>query len=92
MSKDRDISNRPPDGGVTDARGTSERISTSKRTLLKAGWVAPVIVVLNLPKNSFATNSSGVTRPPISSPRQPLPALPPAPPRWWPPRWPWPPW
>ncbi len=48
----------------------TERISTSKRTLLKAGWVAPVIVVLNLPRNSFATNSSGVTRPPITAPRQ----------------------
>ena len=93
MSKDRDVSNLPPEGGVSDARGMpAERISTSKRTLLKAGWVAPVIVVLNLPRNSFATNSSGVTRPPITSPRQPVPALPPEPPWWWPRWWRWPPW
>lgn len=93
MSKDRDVSRLPSEGGMSDAPGMPpERISASKRTLLKAGWVAPVIVVLNLPSNSFATNSSGATRPPISSPRQPLPALPPSPPRWWPRGWPWPPW
>jgi hypothetical protein len=48
--------------------------------------------MLNLPKSSFAQNSSGAT--PIRSPRQPppLPTLPPEPPWWWPRRWPWPPW
>ena len=78
MSERRDISSLPPEGGMPDAPGMSpERISTSKRTLLKAGWVAPVIVVLNLPRNSFAQNSSGAIPPPTSSPLQPVPALPP---------------
>jgi len=93
MSQDRDVSSLPSPGGVPDARGVPpERISTSKRTLLKAGWVAPVILVLNLPGNSFAKNSSGATPPPTKSPLQPLPALPPTPPWWWPRGWPWPPW
>ena len=93
MSERRDVSSLPPEGGLPDAPGMPpERISTSRRTLLKAGWVAPAIVVLNLPKNSFAQNSSGATPPPTKPPLQPLPALPPAPPWWWPRGWPWPPW
>jgi hypothetical protein len=93
MSERRDISNLPPDGGVPEAPGMPhERISSSKRTLLKAGWVAPVIVVLNLPGNSFAQNSSGATPPPTKSPLQPVPSLPPEPPWWWPRWWRWPPW
>ncbi len=34
-------------------------ISTGKRALLKAAWVAPVIIAINLPTSSFAANSSG---------------------------------
>ena len=34
-------------------------VSQSKRTLLKAGWVAPVVVVLSLPAVSFDANASG---------------------------------
>ena len=33
-------------------------VSQSKRTLLKAGWVAPVVVVLSLPAVSFDANAS----------------------------------
>ena len=34
-------------------------VSGSRRTLLKAGWVAPVVVVLSLPVVSFDANASG---------------------------------
>jgi hypothetical protein len=37
----------------------SESISAGKRTLLKAAWVVPVVVAINLPKSSFAANVSG---------------------------------
>jgi len=40
--------------------------STSKRKLLRAGWVAPVVVVLSLPAVSFDANASGGSRPPCS--------------------------
>ena len=33
--------------------------SLSKRALLKAGWVAPVILAVNLPRSGFAANASG---------------------------------
>ena len=53
-------------------------VSQSKRTLLKAGWVAPVVVVLNLPAVSFAANASGGHRGPKEKPPKPLkPAKPP---------------
>lgn len=35
-----------------------KEVSNTKRTLLKAGWVAPLIVAFNLPASSFAANSS----------------------------------
>ena len=56
----------PPDASV----------SQSKRTLLKAGWVAPMVVVLSLPAVSFDANASGKTcgpdrGPPVGSPANP---------------------
>ena len=39
-----------------------QSVSQSKRTLLKAGWVAPVVVVLTLPAISFDANASGGPR------------------------------
>lgn len=44
--------------------GTAERISSSKRTLLKAGWVAPVIAAISLPASGFVANSSGTCNDP----------------------------
>ena len=38
---------------------TSGGVSKSKRTLLKAGWVAPVILAVSLPQSSYAKNISG---------------------------------
>jgi len=34
-------------------------ISTGKRSLLKYGWTAPLIVAVSLPKSGFAANISG---------------------------------
>jgi hypothetical protein len=39
-----------------------EAVAVSKRALLKAAWVAPVIVALSLPRSSFAANISGSHR------------------------------
>jgi hypothetical protein len=36
-----------------------EDVSTTKRALLKAGWVAPLIVAISLPPSSLLANSSG---------------------------------
>ena len=36
-----------------------DAVSLTKRSLLKAGWVAPLIVAINLPPTSFAANISG---------------------------------
>ena len=33
--------------------------STSKRSLLKSAWVAPVIVAVTLPRSGYAANISG---------------------------------
>jgi len=66
-------------------------VSQSKRTLLKAGWVAPVVVVLSLPAVSFDANASGRVRPIQPGPiRPPGFTTPRQPPRWWPPFLPWP--
>jgi hypothetical protein len=46
------------DDGVVKG-GTPERISSSKRTLLKAGWVAPVIAVISLPASGMVYSSCG---------------------------------
>jgi hypothetical protein len=47
--------------------------STSKRKLLRAGWVAPAVVVLSLPAVSFEANASGGGRnpPPCGRPAPP---------------------
>jgi hypothetical protein len=74
--------NRPKDLPDGDAP------SQSRRTILKAGWVAPVIVALSLPAVSFDANASGQVVP-VQPPRV---TLPPQPPWWWPRSWPWPPW
>ena len=47
----------------TDERLTTEEVSQSKRRLLKAGWVAPAVMVLTLPAVSFDANASGGGRP-----------------------------
>jgi hypothetical protein len=47
-----------------DNTAQREAVSRSKRALLKAGWVAPVVVVLSLPVVSFAANASGRVNPP----------------------------
>jgi hypothetical protein len=67
--------------------------SRSRRALLKAGWVAPMVVVLSLPAVSFEANASngrvGRIQPsPVGTPR----ITPPTQPPWfWPPFLPWPP-
>jgi hypothetical protein len=66
--------------------------SQTRRTLLKAGWVAPVVVVLSLPAVSFDANASGGAQPIQPTPYQPpRVTLPPTPPWWWPRFLPWPP-
>lgn len=52
-------------------------VSQSKRTLLKAGWVAPVVVVLSLPAVSFDANASGKACVPGRGPSAGSPANPP---------------
>ena len=50
---------------VTDSNPTdleNQQLSASKRTLLKTGWVAPVIVALDLPRSGYAANMSGTTK------------------------------
>ena len=42
-----------------DSESSSERISTKKRTLIKAGWIAPVIAAVSLPASSYVRNGSG---------------------------------
>jgi len=37
--------------------GTAERISSSKRTMLKAGWVVPVIAAISLPASGMVHSS-----------------------------------
>lgn len=37
--------------------GPAERISSSKRTLLKAGWVVPVIAAVSLPASGVVYSS-----------------------------------
>ena len=90
MNDNGDNADRPASSGSTDTSAhAAERISTGRRALLRAGWVAPVIVVVSLPKDSFAGNMSGGT---LQPPRLQPPPLPSTPPWWWPRNWPWPPW
>ena len=48
-----------PAGAGGDAGSSAEPISVTKRTLLKAGWIAPVIAVVSLPASSYVRNGSG---------------------------------
>lgn len=47
-----------------NAAGQSRPDSPSKRALLKAGWIAPVVVAMSLPTSSYAQNASGRGRRP----------------------------
>lgn len=47
-----------PDDGASSS-GPAERISSSKRTLLKAGWVVPVIAAVSLPASGMVKTSCG---------------------------------
>ena len=42
-----------------DSESCVERVSTKKRTLMKAGWIAPVIAAVSLPASSYVRNGSG---------------------------------
>lgn len=48
------------DAAIGDGAARVETVSQSRRTLLKAGWVAPVIAVVSLPASGYAVNSSSV--------------------------------
>jgi hypothetical protein len=48
-----------PDDGAAKG-GPAERISSSKRTLLKAGWVVPVIAAVSLPASGMVHSSCNV--------------------------------
>jgi hypothetical protein len=43
---------------VSERAARVETISKARRTLLKAGWVAPVVAVVSLPASGYAVNSS----------------------------------
>lgn len=52
-------------GAVHDGpRQDAERVSRSKRTLLKAGWVVPVIGAISLPASGFVACGSSCPRDP----------------------------
>ena len=40
-----------------------EPVSRTKRALLKASWVPPVIVAVSLPRSGYAANISGKSNP-----------------------------
>lgn len=42
-----------------DESSSGKPVSDSRRVLLKAGWVSPVVIALSLPTSSYAQNSSG---------------------------------
>ena len=46
------------DAAVSEQAVRVETISKARRTLLKAGWVAPVVAVVSLPASGYAVNSS----------------------------------
>jgi hypothetical protein len=46
------------DAAVSEQAARVETISKARRTLLKAGWVAPVVAVVSLPASGYAVNSS----------------------------------
>jgi len=52
-SGERDASNR-------GAQANAERVSKTKRTLLKAGWIVPVIGAISLPASGSVAFSGNV--------------------------------
>ena len=48
-------SSKSPD----EAQCEDDAPSSSKRSLLRAAWVAPVVIALSLPRSSYAANVSG---------------------------------
>jgi len=59
MSMDPDA---PTQVGANSEAGTGDppkRVSTTRRTVLKAGWIAPVIAMVSLPASSYVANGSG---------------------------------
>ena len=42
---------------VETSQGTAP--STSKRTLLKSAWVAPLVIAVTIPRSGYAANISG---------------------------------
>lgn len=53
------MSNRPQQPATAPDTQPEANISTGKRSLLKYGWTAPLIVAVSLPKSGFAANISG---------------------------------
>jgi hypothetical protein len=53
------MSNRPQQPTTSASTQPEASISTGKRSLLKYGWTAPLIVAVSLPKSGFAANISG---------------------------------
>jgi hypothetical protein len=47
------------DSASTDQRSPHVAPSSSKRDLLRAAWVAPLIIATTLPRSSYAANMSG---------------------------------
>ena len=47
---------------ASSSEAQDEIPSVSKRTLLRSAWIAPVIVVLNLPRSGYAANMSGTSK------------------------------
>ena len=54
MDPNEDIDKKNIDTKISQ----DEVVSSSKRTVLKAAWVPPVITVLSLPPSGFAANVS----------------------------------
>ncbi len=52
-----------PDSGIDDVEPPEGEIEESKRSLIKAGWVAPVILAVNLPSTVFAGDVGSPPRP-----------------------------
>jgi len=50
---------------VETSQGTAP--STSKRTLLKSAWVAPLVIAVTLPRSGYGANISGSSAQPNES-------------------------
>lgn len=47
----------------TGSTATQDVASDSRRALLRAAWIPPVIVALNLPRSGYAANISASSKP-----------------------------